>query len=78
MNDLERILGEEKGGLHYLGVMSKTCIGFDNEGCLYMFDIEDGHLALKFNRKTKKIEYECEHMKLGRNILDSLSKAWSG
>lgn len=45
---------------------SRTAKAYATRRHLWLFDKDDGHLALKYDRITKTRLYECEHIKIGR------------
>lgn len=52
---------------------SITTEAYCDETHLYLFGKFDGHLALKYNRKTRKVEYVCEHFRFaGKKLIEYL------
>ena len=47
----------------------KTAKAYRTRGYLWLFDRFDGHLAWKKNRHTGQVEFECQHIKIGRKRL---------
>ncbi len=48
---------------------SKTARAYSTQKYSWLFDKIDGHLAYKYNKETRTVEYECEHIKKGRRML---------
>lgn len=47
----------------------QTARAYQTQNFLWLFDKTDGHLAWKFDKRTNKVLYECEHIKKGRGLL---------
>jgi len=48
-----------------LSAASLTVRAYRTRDFLWLFDKKDGHLVYKYNRKTGKTLYECEHINQG-------------
>lgn len=69
--DEETFLAEHKG-LEPI-IRSMTTRGYETPEYRFLFSIDDGHLAWRFNKATQRVEYECGCMKRGRERVSTLS-----
>jgi len=75
--DEEEFLKEHSEAKRHPEIEGLTARAYETEEYLWLFDKFDGHLAWKYEKKTNKELYACEHIKLARRtFFRRISKAY--
>jgi len=69
MTDQEKFLKENADAIRVPEVEGLTTVAFMTKNFLWLFAKTDGHLAWKYDMTEKRVLYECNCIKRGREML---------